>query len=89
MPLLLTDFLSRLIKFYGIRQHIRMMDSFSPYFNGLLKQLTLVKEGADAGGSDIHAGQFYYFKNFFIMKGRLFHCFFDCCIYYHSPGHKS
>ena len=71
LPLFLTDLFTRSIKLYGIRQHIKMMDSFYPYFNELSRQLMLVQKGAQAGGSDIHAGKFYYFSNLFYHEGAI------------------
>lgn len=69
LPLFLMDLLGRAIKLYGTWQSIGSIGSFSPYFSELLRQLTIVTKQAELGGSDIHAGAFYYFNNLFYHEG--------------------
>jgi hypothetical protein len=65
LPLFLMDLFTRAIKLYGTMQGIKMMDKYYPYFNELFRQLIIVKEG----GSDIHAGPFYYFSSLYYHEG--------------------
>ena len=65
IPLFLMDIFTRAIKFYGISQHIKLMDAYYPYFNALFNQLMAVSRG----GSDIFEGQFYYFRSLLYYEG--------------------
>jgi len=65
LPLLLADIFTRIMKFYGVMQHIKMIEKFQPFFNTLRIQLMEVQ----SGGSDINQGFFYYFKNLFYHEG--------------------
>lgn len=65
IPLFFMDLATGAIKLYGTWQHIKMIDTYRPYFNELFRQLMDVERG----GSDIYEGPFYYFDNLLYHEG--------------------
>jgi len=82
LPLLLMHLFTTAIKAYGVWQHIKMIDIFYPYFNELFRQLILVRNGVVEGGSDIHAGRFYYFSNLFYHEGAIVSLLFIIAVFF-------
>lgn len=64
-PLFLMDIFTRTLKFYGATLHINLIEAYSTYFASLSRQLIDVKRG----GTDIHEGPLYYFKNLIYLEG--------------------
>lgn len=65
LPLFVIDIFTRLVKLYGIMQHIKMIEKYSPYFNMLHRQFLDVNSGC----TDIYESTFYYFKNLLYHEG--------------------